>query len=119
VRRAAAVLLLLLGILACEGTPDTVSPTVRLVHPLDGDTLEPGEHTLVAVASDDRGVHHLIFWCEGQMLGFFYDPAAETLRCGWDCRAYAGRPVQLQVEALDRELNEAFDQTRVYVSPAR
>lgn len=118
-RRAAVALLSLWLLAACEQAPDTVMPSVRLVAPQDGDTLEPGDHELVAAASDDRGVHHLIFWCEGRMLAFLYDPAAETLRCGWDSRAYAGRDVTVGVEVLDRARNDTMHFVRVHVRPAR
>lgn len=100
---------------ACAGTPDTVMPEVRFVFPQNEAVLAPGTYTLVAVATDNRRIRHVVFWRGLEMLGFHYGGASDTFRCGLDCRADSNRTLILAVEANDDGLNDTLQSIRVHI----
>ena len=97
------------------GSPDTVPPVISWVYPADGDTVDPGVYTLVAVATDDRRMRLAAFFVGYEMLGLIETPQADTYRVAVDCRADTGHVYRLRAYADDWAGNEAHSDITVYV----
>lgn len=114
---AVAFALLALLPAGCDnaGPPDTVPPVLSWVHPQEGDTVDPGVHTMVTVATDDRRMRWVVFFIDAEMLGMVSRSQADTYRLAVDCRADTGYAYQLRAFAYDYAYNGTFAAVSVYV----
>jgi len=110
----AAVVLLALLPVGCE-EPDTSYPTVRWVYPADGDTVDPGVHELVTVATDDREVRRVFFFVYSEMLGIVDRLDSDTFRLKVDCIADTLPVYRLFASAEDFGGNMTQEDVTVYV----
>jgi len=95
--------------------PDTSYPTVRWVRPQDGDTIDPGIHELVTVATDDREVSRVFFFVYTEMLGIVDQRTGDTFRLKVDCIADTLATYQLFASAEDRGDNMTQASVTVHV----
>jgi hypothetical protein len=111
---AFAAVLVLAG---CQSTPvsDTEKPVVKFTQPLDGDTVVSGVYELKAFATDNVRVKDVVFWTNGEMVGFVMNEDSDTYQLGVDTRSDTGHVYKLIVEADDAERNLAWDSVTVYI----
>jgi len=111
---ALASLLVLAG---CQSTPapDTEKPVVKFIQPQDGDTFDPGVYVMSAHATDNVRVKLVVFWTEGEMLGFIMHEDSDTYRLGIDARPDTGQTYKLIVEADDDVRNLGWDSVTVHI----
>jgi len=72
----------LLMIAACD-TADTENPTVSIVFPADGATVNKGDILIKAVATDNKGVSKVEFSIGGTLMGTDNNGAADTFQYTW------------------------------------
>ena len=98
-----------------QGLPDTMPPTISWVYPHDGDTVDAGVYTLVAVAADDRRMDFVVFFAYTEMLGMVTTAQADTYRVAVDCRTDTGHVYLLRAFACDQAENGTSANVTVYV----
>lgn len=110
----AAALLLLLA--ACPKENDTVSPTVEITRPADGDTLAAGTVQIVARATDNKGVTAVRFFLDGTEFAVDSTPEAGNYSATWNAEAETlGGTFRLKVRANDSAENFAEDSIVVHI----
>jgi len=109
---ALATLAVLLALVACV-TKDTTKPVVTIVTPADGDTLAPGNITIKAVATDNKGVTKVIFYVGATEIGSDATGTADTFDVSWTAAAGS---YTLKAEAYDAADNMADDDIDVVVA---
>jgi hypothetical protein len=122
--RRAGILLgvfaVLLVLAACQSksVPDAEAPVVKFTQPLTGDTVVSGVYELKAFATDNVRVVDVVFWTEGEMLGFIEYQPSDTYEVGVDTRSDTsgtGQAYTLLVEADDAAHNMGWDSVTVYI----
>jgi hypothetical protein len=110
----AAALLLILG--ACPKEQDTVSPTVEITAPADGDTLPADTVTITAHATDNKGVTAVRFYLDATEIALDSTPESGNYSAVWDAVAETlGGTFKFKVRASDSAENFAEDSITVHI----
>ncbi|MBN2464109.1 hypothetical protein JXD38_00595 [candidate division WOR-3 bacterium] len=98
---------------ACDGA-DTEAPTVSIVSPVDGSSVNRGDVVIRAVATDNKGVSCVEFFVDDTLVGSANTPTAgDTFECEWSDTAsqVVGQSYDLFARAHDAAGNARSSST--------
>jgi hypothetical protein len=91
-------------LVSCHQPADTTPPTVAILYPQNGATIQPGPLTIKALATDDRALAQVEFRINFEMLGLDWTPVGDTFTMDWTVPdSLAG--CFIKATAVDREFN--------------
>ncbi len=111
---AAVALLLIFG--ACPKAKDTISPTVAITAPANGDTLIADTITITAHATDNKGVTAVRFFVDTTELAPDSTPESGNYSAVWSAVAETlGGAFKIKARASDSAGNFADDSVIIYI----
>jgi hypothetical protein len=101
-------------LVSCHQPADTTPPTVTILYPQNGATIQPGPLTIKALATDDRALAQVEFRINYEMLGLDWTPVGDTFTMDWTVPdSLAG--CFIKATAVDQEFNAATAMVSVRV----
>jgi hypothetical protein len=113
---AASALLLILG--ACPGSKDTVSPTVEITAPANGDTLVADSIVITAHATDSVGVAAVRFYVDATEIAVDSTPASGNYSAVWNVPAETLGTFKIKARANDAAENVGEDSVVIFARKA-